>query len=216
MREETIIKITESKVITIVRGLEEQYLIPLAESLYQGGIRLIEITFDQKSPDSWKDTCNGIKELSKRFNGNITVGAGTALTKNQVNIATEAGAKYIISPDANPEIIEYARKVGVVSPPGCMTPTEITSAINAGADMIKLFPAATLGANYVKAIKAPLSHIKMLAVGGVNTVNASDFIKAGCIGIGVGGNLVNLELIKNKDFNKITEAAKEYTKAVQI
>ena len=216
MRDETIQKITKNKVITIVRGLEPQYLIPLAEALHQGGICLIEITFDQKNPGSWKDTCNGITELTKRFNGSITVGAGTVLTENQVDLAVDAGAKYIISPDANPAIIEYTRKTGAVSLPGCMTPTEITNAVNSGADMIKLFPAGTLGINYVKAIKAPLSHIPMLAVGGVNTENASDFIKAGCLGIGVGGNLVNIELIKNKNLDKITEIAKEYVKAVQI
>ena len=214
MKEKTIERILENRIITIVRGLEKEYMDPLADALYRGGIRLIEVTFDQSDPDSWADTCSAIREISVKYAGRMTVGAGTVLTVRQIDMAADAGAEYMISPDANPSVIEYTKKIGCVSIPGCMTPTEMTSAVNAGADIIKVFPAGILGVDYIKAVRAPLGHIPMFAVGGINTDNAAAFIKAGCAGIGLGGSLVSKELIKAGKFDRITELAEKFVRAV--
>lgn len=216
MRDNTIKTILDRKIIAIVRGLEPDLIIPLADALYSGGIRLMELTFDQSDPDSWKDTCDGIRSIAKLYEGKIYVGAGTVLSKHQVDIATEAGARYIISPDARPEIIEHTRKADAVSIPGCMTPTEITCAVNAGADIVKVFPAGILGTGYIRAIMAPLKHVKLFAVGGITAENVSGFIQAGCAGAGVGGSLVNMEMIRNGRTGQITETAKEFVRLVNI
>lgn len=211
---EVMERIRSDKIIAIVRGLESEYMLALADALYNGGITMIEVTFDQKNPDKWRDTCGAIKLISEKFAGRMLAGAGTVMTTEQLELAYEAGAKYIISPDTNAEVIRATKKLGLVSLPGAMTPTECVTAYNAGADAVKVFPAGELGPAYIKAIRAPLSHIPMLAVGGVNEKNAADFINAGCIGLGVGGKLVNIELIKNGKFDEISALAREYIKAV--
>ena len=214
MREQVIERIAEGKVIAIVRKLDARSLRDLARALVEGGVSLIELTFDQANPDSWADTCAGIRTLNGAFSGAVLAGAGTVLTAAQVEMAREAGAKYIISPDANGDVIGRARELGLVSIPGCMTPTEIAAALRAGADFIKIFPAGTLGADYVKAVRAPLNHARMLAVGGVDERNAAEFIRAGCMGVGAGGGLVNKEWIAAGEFSRITELARAYAKAV--
>ena len=211
---EVMERIRSDRIIAIVRGLGGEHMLGLAGALCEGGITMIEVTFDRAHPDKWRGTCDAISLLSEKFAGRMLVGAGTVMTAEQLAMAHAAGAKYIISPDTNPEIIRETKKLGLVSLPGALTPSECAAAYAAGADAVKVFPAGQLGPGYIKAIKAPLSHIPMLAVGGVNEKNAGDFIKAGCIGVGVGGMLVNAELVKNGELDKISALAREYVKAV--
>ena len=138
------------------------------------------------------------------------MGAGTVTTLEMLDAAYQAGAKFIVSPDMNPEIIAKTAELGLVSMPGAMTPTEILAAYRAGADFVKVFPATSLGAAYVKAVRGPFNHIPLLAVGGVNEKNVDEFIKAGAVGAGVGGNLVNKDWIAAGEFDKITALAKEF------
>ena len=208
-------RVRTGRLIAIVRGLDGRHIPGLAGALLAGGISMLEIAFDQTRPDSWKETGEAIKCVSREFGGRILVGAGTVMTAKQLEVACDAGAGYIISPDVNTEIIRETKRLGLVSFPGAFTPTECVTAYNAGADAVKLFPAGRLGADYIKAIRAPLSHIPMLAVGGVSQKNAADFIKAGCIGLGVGGMLVNREWAANGEYDKITALAREYVKAVE-
>lgn len=207
--------IKAKKVIAIVRGLPADQLKGLVEALYAGGIGLVEVTFNQKDPDSWKETAAGIKMIADEFAGKVIPGAGTVVTLEQLYMAYHAGAKYIISPNMDEEIIKATKALGLVSMPGALTPTEIVKAYNAGADIVKVFPIGNLGAGYLKAVKAPLSHIPMAAVGGVNEKNAAEFIKAGAAGLGVGGNLVNKEWIANGEWDKITALAQTFTDAVK-
>ena len=144
----------------------------------------------------------------------MRVGAGTVLTLEQVDIAAKAGAEYIISPDVNEAVIRHTIEMGLVSMPGALTPSEVMAAHRYGADFVKLFPAGNMGASYIKAVRAPISHVKLLAVGGVSAENAKAFITAGCVGVGVGGNLVNKEWIERGEFEKITQAAREIIDAV--
>ena len=214
MREETIVHILSKKLIVIVRKLPRAHIAALGEALQAGGIELMEVTFDPQNPDDWRETCQSIQDLRKRFGEAVRVGAGTVLSKRQVDMACDAGALYIVSPNADAQVIGHTRARGLVSLPGCMTPSEMQSAHEAGADFIKVFPAGVLGAAYIRAVRAPLGHLRLLAVGGVNEKNAADFLRAGCCGLGVGGNLVDKNLVTAGAFARITDLAAAYVNAV--
>ena len=213
-REEVLQKIRDCKVIAIARGVDKACL-DLAKALFEGGIRLMEVAFDQKAPDSWERTANAIGEILEAFGGEMYVGAGTVIRQDQLELVRKAGGQFIISPDCNEEIIRRTVDLGLVSIPGAMTPTEILQAYRAGADFVKVFPAGALGASYVKAIRAPISHVPLLAVGGVNENNLGEFLAAGAVGVGIGGNLVKKEWIRAGEFGKITEAARLVTAAAK-
>ena len=204
----------QGRVIAIVRGLQTEYMLRLAQAFKEGGIGMMEVTFNQKAPETWKDTAAAISAVKKEFGNDVLVGAGTVITLEQLKIAADAGAQYLVTPTTDVEIIRTGKKQGLGMFPGALTPTEILTAYNAGADAVKVFPVGNLGAGYIKAISAPLSHISLMGVGGVNEKNAADFIKAGCCGVGVGGNLVNKEWIAAGEWDKITALAKEFEKAV--
>ena len=215
MREQIIRQVEQHKLIAIVRGIPHDRCLPLAQALYDGGIRLLEIPFNQQEPDSFPETARTISDLASTFAGKLLVGAGTVTSSELVRLAADAGAQYIISPDTKEAVITETRKRGLVSMPGAMTPTEITLAHQSGADFVKLFPAGVLGVDYFKAVLAPLGHIKYLAVGGVNTDNIPAFLKAGCRGFGVGGNLVNKTWAAEGAFDRITAAAQDFCRAVR-
>ena len=214
MREQVIEQISQKKLVAIVRGIaDKDQCLQTVSAIGEGGINLVEITFNQSAPERFSETTNAISLISQHL-PHICVGAGTVLTVEQVQMAADAGAKYIISPDANPEVIRKTRDLGLVSIPGVLTPTEAVQAVAEGADFAKLFPAGLFGSAYIKALKAPLSHIKMLAVGGIDANNIPEFLKAGCDGFGVGGNLVNKAWIEAGEYHKITEVAKELCAAL--
>jgi len=215
MREQIIANIEKEKIIAIVRGIEAEKCMKVADALYAGGIRLMEVTFNQQNPDSFQVTADAIAAISRAYEGRMMVGAGTVTTVELVEMAAAAGAKYIISPDANPDVIRRTVELGMVSMPGCMTPTEMLMAHRAGADFIKLFPAGDLGPGYMKSVRAPLNHLKVMAVGGVNEKNIPDFLKVGACGFGIGGNLANKAWIDAGEYHKITETAQAMVAAVK-
>ena len=212
---EIIKEIGDKKLIVIVRNVESEKLIPLAKAMYDGGVRFLEVTYSANGSVSDEKTAENIKTLVEYFQGKMQIGAGTVLTQKQVGLTKEAGGKFIISPDANASVIIKTKELGMVSIPGALTPTEIESAHKAGADFVKLFPITSLGTSYVKAIKAPLSHIKFLAVGGVDENNMSDYLKAGVCGFGVGSNITNKKMIEKNDWAGITELANKYVKILK-
>ncbi len=206
--------IEQNRVIAIVRGMHPDQMAPLARALERGGIRMMEITFNQNAPETFQNTVNAIRTLSQNMR-DMAIGAGTVMTLEQLHMAADAGARYIISPDVNPALIAETKRLGLTSLPGAMSPTEIVTAWNAGADAVKVFPIGDLGVGYLKAIRAPLSHIPLIAVGGVNERNCADFLRAGAIGIGVGGQLVNREWIDAGEFYKIASLAGKIAQAAQ-
>ncbi len=210
----TIREIESNKIIVIVRGVKKDDLIPFAEAIYEGGVRLMECTYDATGKISDEETASGIEMLAKHFEGRMLIGAGTVLTEKQVELTAKAGGKFIISPDTNPDVIKKTKACGLVSIPGSLTPSEATLANRSGADFVKLFPVGALGTKYIKDLCAPLSHIKFLAVGGVDHENMNDFLAAGARGIGVGSAIVNKALIAEKNYAAITEAAKKYTSRI--
>lgn len=210
MRERVIKEILDKKIIAIVRGVDEAQALAIAKALYEGGITMVEVTFNQKNPDQFVNTANAIRAINAEMGDKMLVGAGTVTSVELVEMAAEAGAKYIISPDADVEVIKKTRELGLVSLPGAYTPTEAKQAYNAGADMVKLFPCVGDAPAYLKAICAPFNHIPFLAVGGVNADNAADFLKAGAVGVGVGGCLVNKKWADAGEYWRITEEAKKF------
>jgi len=216
MYEKVVQCIYEKKIIAIVRGMEECVMLPLAEALLAGGVCMMEVTFNQNKPETFEATAKSITVLQETFGNQLLVGAGTVVTLTQLELARNAGALYIVSPNTDTDIIKNTHSLGLVSLPGAMTPSECLVAHNAGADFIKIFPASDLGSNYLKAIMAPLNHINFLAVGGVNEKNAAEFIKAGASGLGVGGNLVNKEWIAAGHFDRITQSARDLVRAVLV
>lgn len=215
MRKKIVEAIEENKIIAILRGIKDDELIPLAEAMYKGGIRLLEITFSANKPESDERTAENIRKLVSHFGDRMHIGAGTVLTEGQAELVKLAGGKFIISPDTNTAVIKRTRELGLVSIPGALTPTEIEAAHAAGADFVKLFPVSTFGPGYVKAVKAPLSHIKLLAVGGIDKGNMTEYLAAGISGFGIGSNITDKALIADKRFDEITALAKEYVSALR-
>lgn len=207
-------ELKKHKIIAIIRGLNLKDIIPTTKALYDGGIRFIEVTFDQSSPSCIEDTSQAIRAIVSHFGTDVFVGAGTVLTVDQVEAAVSAGAKYIISPNFDKRVVKKTLDLGAISMPGALTPSEITDAYNYGADYIKLFPVSQLGLSYIKALKAPLSHIPMLAVGGVNVENFKEALKTGIVGVGIGSGIVNKKYIEDKQFEKITEIARQFTSQI--
>ena len=212
MENAVISAIEKNKVIVIVRGVERAKLIPLCEAMYEGGIRLVECTYDASGKTSDEETAANIEMLARHFMGRMHVGAGTVLTKKQVALTKEAGGVFIISPDTDEEVIRATKAAGLVSIPGAITPTEIKAAHKAGADLVKLFPVDIYGPRYVKILKAPLSNIRMLAVNGITAENMGEYLAAGACGVGVGSGIVKGQLVTAGDFAAITALARQYTK----
>lgn len=209
---ETILK---EKVVAIVRGFSPETVVELAKSYLAGGIRCIEVTFPQNDPEGAERTAATIRLLKQTLGSELCVGAGTVMTPEQVRMAAEAGAEYMISPNVDEDVIRETKRLGKVSIPGAMTPTEIALGYKLGGDIIKLFPANEVGLSYIKAVKAPLKHIPIMATGGVRPANAKDYLAAGSSALGVGGDLVNKTWIAEGAFDKIAQAAKDYAEAVK-
>lgn len=204
----------EKKVVAIVRNIYGEDCVKLAEALYRGGIRLMEVTFDQSHPEAFSKTTDTIRLLVEKIGDRMVFGAGTVTSTELVEMTREAGGQFIVSPDTRPDVIRRTVELDMVSMPGSMTPTEISLAYESGADFVKVFPAGTLGTSYIKAIRGPLNQVPLLAVGGVSETNAADYIKAGAVGVGVGGNLAKKALVDIGAFDEIEETARLLVQAV--
>lgn len=205
----TLSDILDKKIVAIIRGANYEDALKIAESLYDGGVKVLEITMD--SPKA----LDVIEKINDEFNGKILVGAGTVLDSHTARSAILSGAKFILSPTVDLETIKMTKRYGVVSIPGAFTPTEILSAFENGGDIIKVFP-ATLGPDYIKNIQGPLGHIPLLPTGGVNLKNISDFMKIGVAGFGIGSALVNTENeITDTYLEELSDKAKQFVSVIE-
>ena len=212
MEEKTKKLIEKGKIIAILRKVDKQFIRPVAQALIAGGISLIEVTFDQSCEEGIQNTLASLEILNKDFSNSICVGAGTVMSEKQVKMAVDAGACYMISPNTDKKVIEcHQKNQEPVSIPGALTPSEVALAYEYGGDIIKLFPAGELGIPYIKAIRAPLSHIPMMAVGGIDENNLADFMKTGITGVGIGSGITRNDLIREGRFEELTMLAKTYT-----
>lgn len=207
--------IIKEKIVGIIRGVPSAYILQTIQALYDGGIRCVEIAIDHKTKESIENTYACIKLASEKFADKMLIGAGTILTVEEIKKTSSLGALYMISPNTDEAVIKETKKMGLVSMPGAMSPSEITDAYTWGADIVKVFPAGYLGTSYFKAMQGPLGHIPLMAVGGINAENLADFMKAGAVGAGIGGNLANVNWIKEGKFAEITATAKEMVAIVK-
>lgn len=182
----------ESGVVAIIRGLQPNNIYKVVESLKEGGVRLIEVTSDTPN------MCEVIEKL-RYLHDDLFIGAGTVLNREMVKEVALSGAQFILSPDVDIEVIEKTKQHGVISIPGAFTPSEILKAYQHGADIIKLFPAHILGAEFIKSIRDPIKNIPLLPTGGINEKNVESFVNAGAVGVGVGGSLVFKKNMYDKD-----------------
>ena len=190
--------IRKSGVIAIMRAKSSDQLIAAAEAIRAGGVRTIEVTFTTPG------ALQVIEQASKKYGDEILFGAGSVLDPETARTAILAGAAFIVAPTLNPRVIELCARYSVPVMPGCYTPTEILAAWEAGADMVKLFPASVGGPDFVKAILAPLPQVEIVPVGGVELDNAAAFIRCGAAALGVGSSLVNQKLLDSGDFPELT------------
>lgn len=196
------------KIVAIVREVPAEDIVRTAEALLAGGVRMMEITFDQRSSEGIKNTLRSLDIVKEHLEDRILLGTGTVLSEEQAEKARKHGADYIISPNVDLAVIQRTKELGMISIPGALTPTEAVMAYNAGADIVKLFPAGVWGAGYIKAVHAPLAHIPVMAVGDVRIENIKTFFQAGVCCVGIGSNLVSSEKVKKGRFDSITEYAK--------
>lgn len=214
-KERVIQEISKHKIIAIARGIYGKKCIQLAQALYEGGIKLLEITFDQSDSQSLQETADTLQSLNRTLGDQMLFGAGTVISAQEVDIAAKAGAQFIISPNTDEAVMAETLKRGLVSIPGAMTPSEILNAHRLGADFVKLFPSAQLGYDYIKSIRAPINHVMLLATGGVNIDNIGAFLNLGMAGAGVGGNLCSKTLVNEGRFHEITAATQKYVAALE-
>jgi 2-dehydro-3-deoxyphosphogluconate aldolase / (4S)-4-hydroxy-2-oxoglutarate aldolase len=204
----TLSHILEHKIVAIIRGANPADVLEIAGALHEGGIRTLEVTFN--SPDALAV----VKELSIKMWKELLIGMGTVLDPATAREAIAAGAKFIVSPSFHIETIQATKKLGAVSIPGAYTPTEIVNAYNSGGDIIKVFPASS-NVNYIREIRAPLSHIPLMPTGGVTLENIREFQKAGAVAFGVGTALVNTKEKINREYLKqLREQAQKFVQAV--
>lgn len=207
-REEVIRQLEKEKLLLVTRGIYGEELLKLAEAMVAGGIRIFEITYDQKDPDTLEVTARNMQMLKEHFGDTLTLGTGTVLTVEQVRNARECGAEFVVSPSFDEEVVKETLKLDMMAVPGCMTPTEIAAAAKAGADFIKLFPAGTLGFKYCKDIMAPLNHVRYLATVGINEETFRQYLDLGFAAAGASSYLVDKNLRKQGNWAELTERAR--------
>lgn len=209
-KSKTIQRIRDIGIIPVVRASSADEAIQVVEAIKKGGVSLLEITLTVPG------AVQVIEQLTKRFGDDAIVGAGTVLDPETANDCIDAGARFIVSPALNIETIAVCRQKDVPVMPGALTPTEIVTAWNAGADFVKVFPCGAMGgASYIKSLKAPLPQIELVPTGGVTLATAASFIQAGAAAIGVGADLVDVKAIRAGQPQKVTDAARAYVEAVR-
>ncbi|NLM24492.1 MAG: bifunctional 4-hydroxy-2-oxoglutarate aldolase/2-dehydro-3-deoxy-phosphogluconate aldolase [Firmicutes bacterium] len=192
-----------SKIVAVLRKIDVTKAVPLAEALVAGGVTAMEVTMDTVGG------LDAIRDIRAALGDKVVVGAGTVLDPETGRAALMAGAQFLVAPNLNVDLIKLGNRYGRMVIPGVMTPTEIQTAYEAGADIIKVFPASAVGLSFIKGVLGPLDHITVMATGGVSVETARDFLDAGVSILGVGGNLVNNKLIAEGKFDEITAYAKQ-------
>jgi 2-dehydro-3-deoxyphosphogluconate aldolase / (4S)-4-hydroxy-2-oxoglutarate aldolase len=205
----TLNDILKHKIVAILRGANPADVLKISEALYNGGIRILEITMNSTNP------LQVIEELNAKFGDKMVIGAGTVLDTKMAKDAVAAGAKFILSPIVDVDVIKAAKDMGVIAIPGAHTPTEIAYAYKNGGDIIKVFPSTSPA--YIKDVLAPLNHVPLLPTGGINLENIKQYLHAGAVGFGMGSALVNTKMqITDAYLAELTETAKKFVAAIAV
>ena len=209
-KQEVLSRMKEVGVVPVVRASSAEEAMQVIEAIKEGGVHVLEITMTVPR------AVRLIEQLADRYGDEVLVGAGTVLDAETARACILAGASFVVSPALNVLTIEMCRRYAVAVCPGALTPTEVVTAWQAGADVVKIFPCGALGgAKYLKALKAPLPQIEMMPTGGVSLATAAEFIEAGACALGVGADLVDTKAIRAGQASKVTEAARAYIAAVR-
>lgn len=208
-KEQVLARMCEAGVVAVIRAKSKDQLVGITEALLASGVPSIEVT------TSTPDAIAGIAMLCEKFGDRAIVGVGTVLDAATAERAMAAGAQFVVSPISDPQIIGVTLKRGRISIPGAFTPTEIYRAWMAGADVVKVFPATSLGPQFFRDILAPLPQLKLTPTGGVDAKNTGEWIKAGAVCVGAGSALVSKAALEKNDWNAITQAAKAFVEAVR-
>jgi len=209
-KEKNLQDIVNCGVVAIIRVASAQEAVAVCGAIAKGGVKPIEITMTVPG------AIDAIKELKGAMGDNVLLGAGTVLDPETARAVVLAGAEFVVCPTLNLEVIEVCRRYSKIVVPGAFTPTEILTAWEAGADIVKVFPATVGGPRYLRDIRGPLPQIRLMPVGGVNIDNTPDFIKAGAVGVAAGTSLVDRKAVSEGKYDIITENARKFVEAVKL
>lgn len=202
-------QIQQSKIVAVIRNADENNIVPILNALHEGGVQSVEITAE--TPNVLQVIDTAVKHVGDKIN----IGAGTVLDPETARSVIMAGAKFIVSPTLNIETLKLTNSYGILNIPGVLTPTEIVTAYESGAQMVKIFPANAFGPNYVKNILGPLPHVKAMVTGGITLENINEYLSKGSIAVGIGSNLVNAKQLKKaEDYEHLIQTARKYVEKI--
>jgi 2-dehydro-3-deoxyphosphogluconate aldolase / (4S)-4-hydroxy-2-oxoglutarate aldolase len=201
-------RVLDRVIVAVIRAESPDLLVDVAEALLAGGVEVMEVTF------TVPQVTQVLEKVASKLGSRVLLGAGTVLDPETARAAILAGAEFIVAPSVNLEVIELCRRYSKLVMPGALTPTEVVTAWQAGADIVKIFPSELTGPKYLKALHGPLPHVRLMPTGGVNLDTAVDFLKAGACALGIGGSLVDQEAVAAGDLKKIETLARQYVEIV--
>src|SRR3954469_19959198 len=208
-RDTTLKRILDGGIVAVVRAESGESLVKVVWALAEGGVTAAEITF------TIPDAIDVIRQVRREVGDSVVLGAGTVLDPETARAVLLAGAEYIVAPTVNLDVIRLCRRYDKLVMPGAFTPTEILTAWEAGADIVKVFPADVVGPAFFKALRGPLPQVRLMPTGGVDLTTAADFLKAGACCLGIGSQLVEPQAVAQKNFDPIRELARQYTDIVR-
>lgn len=201
-------RLVDRGVVAVLRGAEPDVLLETVAALQDGGVDVVELTADSD------DVLGMLEEVSASFD-DVLLGAGTVLDAETARATLLAGAEFVVSPSLHEDVVALANRYGVPVAPGAMTPTEAITAYEAGADLVKVFPASTLGPDHLAAMKGPLGQVPMMSTGGVDADNVAAYVEAGADVVGAGSGLVPADAVETGDYERVTETAREFVAAFE-
>lgn len=208
-KRDAVARVLETGVVAVIRAPSGELLADVAVALLAGGVEVMEVTFTVPG------ALRVLETVANRLGDRILLGAGTVLDTETARAAILAGAEFLVSPTVNVDVIRLCRRYDKAVMPGALTPTEVLTAWEAGADIVKIFPSELTGPQYLKALRGPLPQVRMMPTGGVNLDTAADFLRAGACALGIGGSLVEPKAVAAGDFPRIESLARQYVRIVQ-
>jgi len=202
-------RVLQSQIVAVIRAPSGELLADVAEALLAGGVEVMEVTFTVPG------AARVLEQVADRLGGRILLGAGTVLDSETARIAILSGAQFIVSPTTDIDVVRLCQRYDKLVLPGALTPTEVVTAWQAGADIVKIFPSDLTGPKYLKALRGPLPQVRLMPTGGVNLDTAADFLRAGACALGIGGSLVEAEAIKAGNMERIRSLARQYVQIVE-
>jgi 2-dehydro-3-deoxyphosphogluconate aldolase/(4S)-4-hydroxy-2-oxoglutarate aldolase len=208
-REQHLQRVLECGIVAIVRSNDPGPLVEVVQALADGGVTVAEVTL------TVPNALDIIREANRQLGDRVLLGAGTVLDSETARAAILAGAEFIVAPNLNVDVVRLCRRYDKLVMPGAFTPTEVFAAWEAGADIVKVFPADALGPAFFKAMRGPLPQVKLMPTGGVDLTTAAEYLKAGAVCLGVGGQLVDPQLVAARNFARITALARQFVEIVE-